>query len=89
MGKFPKRWGLSLQRLDKRAVEQDPGAVARWHQGTWPKIRAKAKAAPGARMAARPWCGGAGTGSRCTRCRRSAPRAGCSSWSSPSTSPPR
>ncbi|MFE2758920.1 winged helix-turn-helix domain-containing protein [Streptomyces halstedii] len=85
MGKFPKRWGLSLQRLDKRAVEQDPGAVARWHQGTWPKIRAKAKADGGETLfpdqvgiradqvtgrtwgengSTRPWCGGAGTGSR-------------------------
>ncbi|MFC8273243.1 winged helix-turn-helix domain-containing protein [Streptomyces sp. NPDC057271] len=45
VGKYLKRWGLSFQRPDKRAVEQDPEAVARWHQETWPKIRdAKAKA---------------------------------------------
>ncbi|MBP2400764.1 IS630 family transposase [Streptomyces syringium] len=42
VGKYLKRWGLSFQRPDKRAVEQDPEAVRRWHQETWPKIRAKA-----------------------------------------------
>ncbi|MCI4040018.1 IS630 family transposase [Streptomyces sp. TRM75563] len=44
VGKYLKRWGLSFQRPDKRAVEQDPEAVARWHQEIWPKIRAKVKA---------------------------------------------
>lgn len=44
MGKYLKRWGLSFQRPDKRAVEQDPEAVARWHAETWPKIRARARA---------------------------------------------
>ena len=44
VGKYLKRWGLSFQRPDKRAVEQDPQAVARWHEETWPAIRAKAKA---------------------------------------------
>ncbi|WP_241740844.1 winged helix-turn-helix domain-containing protein [Streptomyces sp. L2] len=43
VGKYLKRWGLSFQRPDKRAVEQDPLAVRRWHRETWPKIRAKAK----------------------------------------------
>nr|WP_218945950.1 IS630 family transposase [Streptomyces hawaiiensis] len=47
VGKYLKRWGLSFQRPDKRAVEQDPEAVCRWHQETWPKIRAKAKAEDG------------------------------------------
>ncbi|MEU2516770.1 winged helix-turn-helix domain-containing protein [Streptomyces syringium] len=42
-GKYLKRWGLSFQRPDKRAVEQDSGAVRRWHQQTWPEIRAKAR----------------------------------------------
>ncbi|MFD6230495.1 winged helix-turn-helix domain-containing protein [Streptomyces sp. NPDC060232] len=31
VGKYLKRWGLSFQRPDKRAVEQDPQAVRRWH----------------------------------------------------------
>ncbi|WP_457810777.1 IS630 family transposase [Streptomyces microflavus] len=35
VGKYLKRWGLSFQRPDKRAVEQDPDAVRRWHQETW------------------------------------------------------
>lgn len=44
VGEYLKRWGLSFQRPDKRAVEQDPEAVRHWHQETWPEIRAKAKA---------------------------------------------
>ncbi|WP_455754730.1 winged helix-turn-helix domain-containing protein [Streptomyces niveus] len=44
VGKYLKWWGLSFQRPDERAAEQDPEAVARWHQEIWPKIRAKAKA---------------------------------------------
>ncbi|MGW1156560.1 IS630 family transposase [Streptomyces rubiginosohelvolus] len=43
MGKYLKRWGHSFQRPNKRAVEQDPQAVARWHEETWPAIGAKAK----------------------------------------------
>nr|BFD87025.1 hypothetical protein StreXyl84_64260 [Streptomyces sp. Xyl84] len=43
VGKYFRRWGLSFQRPDERAVEQDPEAVARWRQETWPEIRAKAK----------------------------------------------
>lgn len=43
VSKYLKRWGLPFQRPDKRAVEQDPEAVRRWHEGTWPAIRAKAK----------------------------------------------
>ncbi|MFI6122874.1 IS630 family transposase [Streptomyces sp. NPDC051064] len=44
VGKCLKRWGLSFQRPDKRAVEQDPEAVAQWHAETWPRIRARARA---------------------------------------------
>ncbi|WP_406386522.1 winged helix-turn-helix domain-containing protein [Streptomyces sp. NBC_00211] len=47
VGKYPKRWGLSFQRPDKRAVEQDPEAVQRWHEETWPATRARAKAEGG------------------------------------------
>lgn len=47
VGKYLKRWGLSFQRPDKRAVEQDPEPVRRWHEETWPAIRAKAKAEGG------------------------------------------
>lgn len=33
VGTYLKRWGLSFRRPDKRAVEQDPEAVARWASG--------------------------------------------------------
>ncbi|MFF8196591.1 winged helix-turn-helix domain-containing protein, partial [Streptomyces bobili] len=44
VGKYLRRWGLSFQRPDKRAVEQNPQAVRVWREETWPAIRAKAKA---------------------------------------------
>ncbi|MEV1043237.1 IS630 family transposase [Streptomyces sp. NPDC050204] len=44
VGKYLKRWELTFQRPDKRAVEQDPEAVRIWREETWPAIRAKAKA---------------------------------------------
>lgn len=47
VGKYLHRWGLSFQRPDKRAIEQDAEAVRRWHEETWPAIRAKAKADSG------------------------------------------
>ncbi|MGA5515438.1 transposase [Streptomyces pseudogriseolus] len=47
MGTYLRRWGLSFQRPDKRAVEQDPEAVRVWQEETWPAIRAKAKAEGG------------------------------------------
>lgn len=43
MGKYLKRWWLTFQRPDKRAVEQDPETVRVWHEETWPAIRARAK----------------------------------------------
>ncbi|GAA2418855.1 hypothetical protein GCM10010420_56740 [Streptomyces glaucosporus] len=47
VGTYLKRWGLSFQRPDQRAVEQDPQAVRRRREETWPKIRAKARADDG------------------------------------------
>ncbi|WP_455770038.1 IS630 family transposase [Streptomyces griseoaurantiacus] len=47
VGKYLKRWGLTFQRPDKRAVEQDPEAVRSWHGKTWPTIQARAKADDG------------------------------------------
>ncbi|MFI6007207.1 IS630 family transposase [Streptomyces sp. NPDC051366] len=47
VGKYLKRWGLSFQRPDKRAIEQDPEGVRVWLEETWPAIRAKAKAEGG------------------------------------------
>ncbi|MFE4686140.1 IS630 family transposase [Streptomyces sp. NPDC056721] len=43
VGKYLRRWGLSFQRPDKRAVEQESQAVRRWHEESWPAIRAKAR----------------------------------------------
>lgn len=43
VGEYLKRWGLSFQRPDKRAAGQDPEGVRRWHEETWPAIRAKAE----------------------------------------------
>ncbi|WP_374104524.1 winged helix-turn-helix domain-containing protein [Streptomyces sp. HB132] len=47
MGKNLKRWGLTFQRPEKRAGEQNPEAVRAWHEETWPAIRARAKADDG------------------------------------------
>ncbi|MGW6392836.1 helix-turn-helix domain-containing protein [Streptomyces sp. NPDC055103] len=44
VGKYLRRWGLTFQRPDKRAVEQDPESVRLWHGKTWPAIRAEVKA---------------------------------------------
>ncbi|MDF3292589.1 IS630 family transposase [Streptomyces silvisoli] len=47
VGKYLRRWGLSFQRPDKRAVEQNPEAVRTWLEERWPEIRATAKAENG------------------------------------------
>lgn len=47
VGKYLKRWGLTFQRPDKRAVGQDAEAVRLWHEETWPAIRTQAKAENG------------------------------------------
>ncbi|MFB7454768.1 IS630 family transposase [Streptomyces sp. NPDC056194] len=43
VGKYLKRWGLTFQRPDKRAAEQDAKAVRLWREETRPAIRARAK----------------------------------------------
>ncbi|MER5218655.1 IS630 family transposase [Streptomyces sp. NPDC002838] len=47
VGRYLRRWGLTFQRPDKRAVEQDAEAVRLWREETWPAIRARAKAEGG------------------------------------------
>ncbi len=47
VGKYLRRWGLTFQRPDKRAVERDPEAVRVWREETWPAIRGRAKAENG------------------------------------------
>lgn len=49
VGNYLRRWGLSFQRPDKRAIEQNPEAVRIWHEENWPAIRATAKAERAAR----------------------------------------
>lgn len=44
MGTYLCRWGLTFQRPDERAVEQNAEAVRVRYQETWPAIRAKARA---------------------------------------------
>lgn len=39
--KYLRRWGLSFQRPDKRAVEQNPQAVRTWLEETWRQRRAR------------------------------------------------
>ncbi|WP_435866376.1 helix-turn-helix domain-containing protein [Streptomyces wuyuanensis] len=46
VGKYLKRWGLTFQRPDKRAVEQDPEAVRIWREETWSAIRARGRRNP-------------------------------------------
>ncbi|MFJ4676307.1 IS630 family transposase [Kitasatospora sp. NPDC088783] len=41
VGKYLRRWGLSFQRPDKRAIEQGPEAVRARREETWPAIRAR------------------------------------------------
>jgi transposase len=43
VGKYLRRWGLSFQRPDKRAVEQDAEAMRVWREETWSAIHAKAE----------------------------------------------
>ncbi|WP_435876957.1 winged helix-turn-helix domain-containing protein [Streptomyces acidicola] len=44
VGKYLRGWGLSFQRPDKRAMEQDAEAVRVWREETSPAIRARARA---------------------------------------------
>ncbi|TRO58548.1 winged helix-turn-helix domain-containing protein, partial [Streptomyces sp. IB201691-2A2] len=37
VGKYLRRWGLSFQRPDKRAVEQNLEAMRVWREETWPR----------------------------------------------------
>ncbi len=40
---YLKRWGFTPQRPTKRAYEQNPKAVAQWHETIYPQIQARAK----------------------------------------------
>lgn len=43
IGKYLKRWGFTPQRPIKRALEQNPEAVAQWLKRTYPEVLARAK----------------------------------------------
>lgn len=43
VGRYLKRWGFTPQKPLRRAYEQNPKAVKRWLQQTYPAIRAQAK----------------------------------------------
>jgi transposase len=43
VGGYLRGWGFSPQRPQRRALEQNPAAVARWLAETYPAIRARAK----------------------------------------------
>ena len=40
---YLKRWGFTPQKPTKRAYEQNPQAVAQWHETVYPGIQARAK----------------------------------------------
>lgn len=40
---YLRRWGFTPQKPTKRAYEQNPKAVAQWHETTYPQIQARAK----------------------------------------------
>jgi transposase len=44
MGKYLKRWGFTPQQPLKKAYEQSPSAVKRWHEQQYPEIAARARA---------------------------------------------
>jgi transposase len=43
VGGYLRGWGFSPQRPQRRALEQNPAAVRRWLEETYPAIRARAK----------------------------------------------
>jgi transposase len=43
VGGYLRSWGFSPQRPQRRALEQNPAAVRRWLEKTYPAIRARAK----------------------------------------------
>lgn len=47
MGLYLSRWGYTPQKPMKRAYEQSPAAVKKWHEEEYPRIAARAKAEGG------------------------------------------
>ena len=44
MGLYLSRWGFAPQKPMRKAYEQSPAAVKKWHEGEYPIIAAGAKA---------------------------------------------
>jgi len=44
VGRYLRRWGFTLKRPVKRALEQDPVVVEAWLADVYPKLKARAKA---------------------------------------------
>ncbi len=44
VGRYLRRWGFTLKRPVKRALEQDPVVVEAWLQEVYPQLKARAKA---------------------------------------------
>lgn len=44
VGRYLRRWGFTLKRPVKRALEQDPVVVEAWLADVYPRLRARAKA---------------------------------------------
>ena len=44
VGRYLRRWGFTLKRPVKRALEQDPVVVEAWLEEVYPQIKARAKA---------------------------------------------
>ena len=47
MGAYLSRWGYTPQKPMKKAYEQSPAAVKKWHEEEYPRIAARAKAEGG------------------------------------------
>jgi transposase len=47
MGSYLSRWGYTPQKPMKKAYEQSPAAVKKWHEEEYPRIAARAKAEGG------------------------------------------
>jgi transposase len=43
MGEYLKRWGFTPQKPKKKAYEQNPVKVQKWHEGEYPRFKKRAK----------------------------------------------
>lgn len=43
VGRYLRRWGLTVQKPSRQATEQDPEAVRQWMEHDYPRLRARAR----------------------------------------------